>query len=171
MGLSKDQLAADEVEVRHLRKHVKALAVPALILVLVGIGIGVLLALLPSSWRPWSTWAVVLSALVILVIWVVIPWVNWFTTTYTFTDKRIITRRGVLVKTGHDLPLSRISNVAFRRGPIDQLLGCGTLVMTTAADRPVTLKDIPNVEEVNVMMTELLFGSPDPIKDPNLRDE
>ncbi len=72
------------------------------------------------------------------------------------------------MKSGHDLPLARINNVSYRRGPIDQILGCGTLVLTTAADEPVTLDDIPDVEQVHVVMTELLFGGEDPIRPPSL---
>ena len=44
-------------------------------------------------------------------------------------------------------------------------------MLTTAADEPVTLDDIPDVEKVHVMMTELLFGGEDPIRPPSLRDE
>jgi hypothetical protein len=38
------------------------------------------------------------------------------------------------------------------------MLGCGTLMLTTAAEQPVVLTDIPDVERVHVVMTELLFG-------------
>lgn len=171
MGLPEDQLGRDETQVLHLRTHVKALIGPAVALLLAAIVSGFLFALLPSAWQPWANWTVVALLLVALTIWVVLPFLKWFTTTYTFTDRRIITRRGIIVKTGHDLPLTRINNVSYRRGPIDQLLGCGTLVLTTAADQPVTLNDIPDVERVHVVMTELLFGGPDPIKQPNLKDE
>ena len=34
-----------------------------------------------------------------------------------------------------------------------------------------TLDDIPDVEKVHVVMTELLFGGEDPIRPPSLRDE
>lgn len=171
MGLPADQMGRDEVQVLHLRTHVKALAAPAMMLVLIAVLGGFGFGLLPEAWRGWGTWTLIVAILVALVIWVVVPFMNWYTTTYTFTNRRIITRRGILVKTGHDLPLARINNVSYRRGPIDQLLGCGTLVMTTAADEPVSLQDIPDVERVHVVMTELLFSGDDPIQLPHLRDE
>ena len=93
-----------------------------------------------------------------LAAWVVAPYLRWLTTTYTLTDRRIITRRGILHKSGHDLPLSRINNVAYERSLLDRMLGCGTLILTTAAEAPVALHDIPDVEGVHVLMTELLFG-------------
>ncbi|HOC13364.1 MAG TPA: PH domain-containing protein [Propionicimonas sp.] len=171
MGLPAEQLGRDEVQVLHLRTHVKALLVPAVVLVVTAVVSGFLFALLPADWQPAAGWIVALAMLVVLAIWVVAPFLSWFTTTYTFTNRRIITRSGILVKKGHDLPLARINNVSYRRGPIDQLLGCGTLVMTTAAEQPVTLNDIPDVERVHVVMTELLFGGEDPIRRPTLKDE
>lgn len=171
MGLPPDQLGRDEVEVLHLRTHVKALVVPALLLLVVAVVSGFAFALLPPGWQPWGSWVVLLLTLIGLALWVVVPFLKWLTTTYTFTNRRIITRRGIIVRTGHDLPLTRINNVAYRRGPIDQILGCGTLVLTTAAEAPVTLDDIPDVERVHVVMTELLFGGDEPAITPQVTDE
>ena len=134
MGLPAELLGRDEVQVLHLRTHVKALLVPAVVLVVTAVVGGFLFALLPADWQPAAGWIVALAMLVVLAIWVVAPFLSWFTTTYTFTNRRIITRSGILVKKGHDLPLARINNVSYRRGPIDQLLGCGTLVMTKPMD-------------------------------------
>jgi membrane protein YdbS with pleckstrin-like domain len=158
MGLDPKLLGADEVEVLHLRTHVKALIVPALLLVVIAVLTGFAFALLPDTWRPWGTWIVLVLVLLALGTWVVAPFLNWLTSTYTFTNRRVITRRGIITQTGHDLPLTRIVNVAYQRGVLDRMLGCGTLILTTAADQPVTLDDIPDVERVHVMMTELLFG-------------
>jgi len=171
MALDPQLLGKDEVVVLHLRTHAKALIVPALLLLVIAVVTGVAFALLPSSWQPAAGWVAAGLALIALVVWVLVPFLQWLTSTYTFTNRRIITRRGILFKSGHDLPLSRINNVSYQRGPIDQLLGCGTLVLTTAADQPVILNDIPDVERVHVVMTELLFGGEDPIKNPTVRDE
>ena len=75
------------------------------------------------------------------------------------TTRRIITRRGLITRTGHDLPLNRINDVTYERGLLDRILGCGTLVLSTAADDPLTLPDVPHVEQVHLQMTEVLFGS------------
>lgn len=171
MGLPPNLLGKDEIEVLHLRTHVKALIVPSLLLLLVAVASGFAFALLPASMNPWGAWVVLLLTAVALAVWVVVPFLRWLTTTYTFTNRRIITRRGIIVRSGHDLPLTRINNVAYRRGPIDQLLRCGTLVLTTAAEAPVTLDDIPEVERVHVVMTELLFGAREPAVEPKVTDE
>lgn len=158
MGLDPQLLGAGEVEVLHLRTHGKALIMPVVSLLLIAVASGLGYALPPASWQPVTNWIVTVLMLIALGTWVVAPFLRWISSTYTFTDRRIITRRGIITQTGHDLPLTRIVNVAYERGVLDRMLGCGTLILTTAADQPVTLEDIPDVERVHVMMTELLFG-------------
>lgn len=167
MGLPRRYLGADEVEVLHVRTHGKALFWPAVILLVTALAAGIGLALIPPRWPSWSQWVVVGLALLIVLVWVVVPFLRWLTTTYTITDRRIITRRGIITKSGHDLPLTRINNVAYERSLLDRMLGCGTLVLTTAAEEPVSLHDIPDVEHVHVVMTELLFEGdrPTPVEE------
>ncbi len=169
MGLPPELLGSGEKEVLHLRTHAKVLVLPAVVLVLVSIAAGMAFAL-PANFQPWLTWSIVAVCLLALVLWVLAPFLRWLTTTYTFTNRRIITRRGIINKSGHDLPLTRIVNVAYNRSLSDRIFGCGTLVLTTAADEPVTLEDIPDVERVHVMMTELLFGGDQPGSIPKAND-
>lgn len=171
MGLPAELLGHGEVEVLHLRTHAKALIPPALVLIFLVVLTASGLAILPPTVQPWAGWVLTLIAVVALLVWVIVPFLRWLTCTYTFTNRRIITRRGIINKSGHDLPLSRINNVAYRRSLVDRMFGCGTLELTTAADEPVVLDDIPDVERVHVMMTELLFSSTDPIQQPVLKDE
>lgn len=170
MGIDPQLLGQGEVEVLSLRTHAKALIGPALVLLLIAVVIGGSFALLPSQWAV-AAWIIVLVGVVAAVSWVVLPFLRWWTTTYTLTNRRIITRRGIITKSGHDLPLTRINNVAYRRSMTDRMFGCGSLELTTAADEPVVLEDIPDVERVHVVMTELLFSGDDPIRRPNLRDD
>ena len=157
VGLPAKLLGVDEVEVLHLRTHGKALVAPALVLLLLAVGSGIGLAAIPAAWQPWAGGVEFVLVVLVLGAWVVAPYLRWLTTTYTLTDRRIITRRGIINTTGHDLPLSRINNVAYERSLLDRVLGCGTLILTTAAEAPVALHDIPDVERVHVVMTELLF--------------
>ena len=68
------------------------------------------------------------------IVWFVLrPFLIWLTATYTITTRRLITRHGVITRRGHDIPLSRISDVAYEKDLIDRLLGCGTLVISDAS--------------------------------------
>lgn len=141
-----------------MRTHIKALIGPAVVVLLVAIGTGIAFAWVPASQLFWAGWVITGIAVVVLVIGALVPFLRWWTATYTFTTRRIITRHGIITKRGHDLPLSRIANVAYEQSLTDRMFGCGTLQLTTSAEEPVTLHDIPDVERVHVVMTELLFN-------------
>lgn len=162
MALSKDMLARDEQVVLHVRTHVKELVGAILFLILLSSLLGIGLAVLPEGWRPWGMWMLI-GLFAVLLVWLsVLPYLRWLTATYTVTNRRIITRKGILNKTGHDLPLRSINNVNYERSIIDRMLGCGTLVLETAAEKPLMLPDVPKVEQVHVVIADLIFdGEPD----------
>lgn len=157
MGIPKRLLGTDEQIIYHLRTHIKRILgwlLLGLLIIIAGV-VGALL--LPSDWRPIGSW-VIFGLVVILIIPVaIVPLLKWATTTYTITNRRIITRSGIFNKTGHDIPLSRISNVSYDRSLVDRIFRCGTLILETSADNPLLLDDIPQVEKVHVRITELLF--------------
>lgn len=159
MALPRKLLGEGEHVQIHLRTHAKALILPAILLILLGAAVGVGAAMIPSAYAPIGQLVVVVIALVLVVWWCLLPFLRWATTTYTVTNRRLITRTGVLTKTGRDLPLLRINDVSYERSLTDRMLGCGTLKIQTAADQGViVLDDVPDVEQVHVIMSELLFG-------------
>jgi membrane protein YdbS with pleckstrin-like domain len=156
VAISSKLLNPGEKVVIDTRTHVKALIAPVFFLVvLLAIGTYSEVSLDNRNLR-WAIWAV----LAVGVVWLVLkPLVIWATATYTFTDRRLITRSGVIVRRGHDMPLARISDIAYEFGPIDRLLGCGTLVISDASERgSVELHDIPRVERVHLQISDLLSG-------------
>jgi uncharacterized membrane protein YdbT with pleckstrin-like domain len=83
--------------------------------------------------------------------------VTWLTTTYTFTNRRFIKRSGFIAREGRTIPLNRISGVDFEIGVIDRIFGCGTLVVSDAStDGSVLLHDIPDVEKVQLQVSDEL---------------
>jgi uncharacterized membrane protein YdbT with pleckstrin-like domain len=91
----------------------------------------------------------VIGVLVVL-RWTVLPFLRWITTSYVITDRRIITRTGIIARTGRDMPISRVNDVTFSHsGLLERILRCGTLVVESAGERgQLTLRDVPHVEEV-----------------------
>ena len=158
MGLPAKLLGTGEQELLHLRSHGKTMIKPTIWLVVVAALFGAVFAMLPLGWRPVSGWAVTVLALVLAIPVYLLPLLRWRTTTYTLTNHRLITRSGIITKIGHDVPVSRISNVTYERSLTDRMFGCGSLVFTTSAEAPVVLNDIPKVEEVGVAISNLLFG-------------
>lgn len=136
------------------RSHVKALIIPGLG-VLVALAIALFLnGLVDNSVVRLVVWALFLA----VVVWFLVgPFLRWLTTTYTFTNRRFIKRSGFIAKEGRTIPLNRISGVDFEIGVIDRIFGCGTLVVSDAStDGSVELHDIPDVEKVQLMVSDEL---------------
>ncbi len=154
MAISKNLLNEGESLVVDTRTHPKALLLPLLALV-VFLAIGTFVQTQVDQREvDWVVWGLV----VIGIIWFVLrPFLIWLTASYTITTRRLITRHGVITRRGHDIPLTRISDVAYEKDLIDRLLGCGTLVISDASTHgQVALPDIPRVEDVQRKLNDLL---------------
>jgi len=156
MGISARLLGEGEYVVASTRTHVKALLRPAfLLIVLCGAG-AFAMGLVPQD-PPLLKWLIGALVAVGVARWVVWPFLNWLSASYTLTNHRVITREGVLTRYGHDIPLRRVNDVSYEHGLLDRVLGCGTLVIAAASERgEVVLPDVPAVESLHVTMTELL---------------
>jgi len=144
------------------RTHAKALIGPFLVLLVVVFVTAFLGAQVDrnidnDSARTTLGIVVGLIAAVLVVWWVLRPFVSWWTTTYTFTNRRFIERSGFIAKEGRTIPLNRISGVDFEMGYIDRIFGCGTLVVSDASEQGrVPLRDIPQVEQAQKVVAEEL---------------
>ena len=138
-----------------MRPHWRGLILPVLWLILtVFVGVWLYNSLGSWSWaadgiietigRP----ATILVALFIIIVWVVRPFLFWVTTQYVFTNRRIITRAGVVAKKGRDMPLSKVNNVSFEVGVLGRVLNYGRLEITSASDENLVIDDVPNVEVI-----------------------
>lgn len=158
MAISPKLLNEGESVVVSTRTHPKALLLPVLALVvLLAIGVAVQVWVGANA-LSWVVWALVLIG---VLWWFVRPLLVWLAASYTVTTRRLITRRGVLTRHGHDIPLSRISDVAYEMDLIDRMLGCGTLRVSDAStDGEVVLPDIPHVEDVQRTINDLLHNDP-----------
>lgn len=158
MALSRKLLSQDEVVVRHMHTHVKSLlpAIAVEILLLVAASIGSYFV--PADARTWALAAIWIAVAILSIPALIIPWIKWSSTTFTITTKRVITRTGIIKRTGHDLPLTRISDIQMEKDLQDRFFGCGTLALQTSADDPLLLHDVPKVEMVQVEISNLLFN-------------
>lgn len=136
------------------RTHPKALIGPAAILVVLVAAVVALSTMTDST----VAGAVAGAVAALVAVWFVLrPFVAWLTTTYTFTNRRFIKRSGFISKEGRTIPLNRISGVDFEIGVVDRIFGCGTLVVSDAStDGRVELSDIPDVEKVQLQVSQEL---------------
>ena len=150
-GIPRKLLGEGEEVVMAMRPHVKELLVPAIVLLVVSPLATYLASVLPDGdAQPWLRLAVAVVALLVLLRFTVWPFLKWITTSYVVTDRRLITRVGVIARQGRDMPLSRINDVTFAHtNLLERMLGCGTLVVESAGERgQLVLRDVPHVEEV-----------------------
>ena len=152
MGFPTHLLADDEQLVLVLRRHIKVIAWPILLLVLIAALVGV--SFLPGE--PIVTLIAAAVGLLVALRWVLWPILVWWNEIYVLTTKRLILRSGVFNRSGHDMPLSRLNEVSFEHSLIERILGCGTLKVENASDGgPLVLTDIPKVELVQRSLYEL----------------
>lgn len=163
MGYPDDALAADEELLLHRHPHWKMLVLPAITVVLATAVAGFAAGLADD--RLAGT-ARTVTLLVVLVAWLAIvgwrclgPLVIWKSTHFIVTDRRVLVRQGVLTHSGIDIPMGRISNVQFRHGLVDRMMGTGTLVIASAADDPLEFDDIPDVQRVHSLLYHQVFDA------------
>jgi uncharacterized membrane protein YdbT with pleckstrin-like domain len=153
-----DSLAGGEQFVLLVRPHWKTLIGPVLIAVLVLVIALIAEAAIPAGKSAAAArLAVAVIALLALMLWLIAPVLRWRTTTYELTTRRLRTRFGLLTRRGRDIPLARINDVSFEKGILDRLLGAGRLVVESAGEHgQIVLRDIPNVEQVQATLYQLV---------------
>lgn len=157
MGFPAKLLGDGEVVVLHVRTHGKALVLPAVVLV-VSAGLG------GAGWGAvrngdfaWARWVVLALVLLAVLLWSALPFLRWWGTTYTVTSERLITRTGLVNRTGRDIPLARVNDVAFQQSLWDRVLGCGSLIVSAASEQgSETLHDVPRVAGTQTTLSELV---------------
>lgn len=154
MAFPSNLLNPGEHVVVSTRTHVKALVLPGLVVLAALVLALFLTGLVDDGVVRIGVWVLFLA---VLVWFLVGPFLRWATTTYTFTNRRFIKRSGFISKEGRTIPLNRISGVDFEIGVIDRVFGCGTLVVSDAStDGSVELSDIPDVEKVQLQVSDEL---------------
>jgi len=148
-------LGDGETLVHEFRPHGQALLWPALALIATAFTTSYLLTELSSSGpvpdavRPAARVVVLAGAGAALLFGTLIPVARWLSIRYLITDRRLITRWGLLTREGRDLPLARLTDVRFTAGPLQRFLGTGTMFVETMGESgPLVMRCVPDVETV-----------------------
>ena len=161
--VNKSTLSEGEYIVLNLRTHVKALFLAALVFFIVlGGGAFAATKIPDGSTQQWGRLGILVVSVVVIFAWSLLPFMRWATTRYVVTNRRLITRSGIITRIGRDIPLYRINDVAYEKGLLDRMLGCGTIVISDATEKAgVILHDVPHIERVQVQLHDLLFAADD----------
>lgn len=104
----------------------------------------------PSQWQ--NLWWFVASVLLVPIPWAFWRWLQTRNTTYTLTDQRLKTTRGVFTRTTEDLELYRVRDSRFEQDLAERMLGLGQVVLFTTDEtspeiRMTFIKDAEAVRE------------------------
>jgi len=164
VGYPDNVLAADEHVVLHRHPHWKRLIGPVLIaqlaVALASFGAAIVSQ---ADWRDTATNVslgfIVAIALIVVGRFTLWPVLNWRSTHFVITDRRVMFRHGLLTRTGIDIPLARINSVEFRHGLLDRMMRTGTLIVESASQDPLEFNDIPRVELVHSLLYHEVFDT------------
>ena len=164
MGYPENVLAQDEHVVLHRHPHWKRLIGPALVLIVATAAAAFIAGYVNTlNWESTAknvVFLVIAAIWLILIVWLSIwPFLNWWTTHFVITDRRVMFRHGLLTRAGIDIPLARINSVEFRHGVFDRMLRTGTLIIESASQDPLEFHDIPRVEHVHSLLYHEVFDT------------
>jgi uncharacterized membrane protein YdbT with pleckstrin-like domain len=143
---------AGEAQVLVFHPHWKPLLYPVLAVVIAAE------VLIPSSkGTSAERWAVAVAVISLLMLWLLYSVLSWRITTYELTTRHLRIRTGTIARTERDIPLSLITDVSFRKGLLDRLLGCGTLVVTSEGEHgKLVLYELPHVERTQATLSRMV---------------
>jgi uncharacterized membrane protein YdbT with pleckstrin-like domain len=152
MAYSEKLLSEGERVIREFRPHWRLLFIPALWL----IG-GIAAIVLVNTTIPINNGTVELAlslAVVLALIPLVVgPLIKWWFTSYVLTNERLITRSGVIARSGVEIPLENIANVLFSQNVVERLLGAGDLLIESAGESGQSpFNDIPKPDEFQALL-------------------
>lgn len=152
MAFPESILTEDETIIRQFRPHWRMLAIPFLWFIGAIVAIVLVYEVLPPAdgTADLITTGLIVLAMALLVVNPVLKW--WFTL-YVLTTERLVTRSGIIARSGIEIPLENINNVLFNQNIVERMLQSGDLLIESAGESGQSrFSDIPNPEEFQALL-------------------
>lgn len=143
--------ATPELRVARLHSHARRLLWSALVFIAVAGAVGYFTGNVPEPFEEWMLWA---AAGFVVLVAVVLPYLTWLAHTYTITTRRVVEQRGLIGRHRREISHARGYTIAERRGPIQRLVGAGTLTLSNGVDAPLRMANIPAVRLVHEVLAD-----------------
>lgn len=151
MAISDRYLSDNETVVKAFRPHWKVLLKPLILFDLI-LAVGIIVAVTASV----AAWIPIVVAIVVGLIAVAKPLLDWFFTSYVITSERLIVRSGIFSRSGKEIPLEVINDVAFDQTVGERVFRSGDLLVESAGEFGQSrYSDIPHPEDVQALIYEL----------------
>ncbi len=135
MAFPRKLLNDGEELVLDLRPHWVYLARPAAALVAAIVVGAVVLAIGPEGDAGTALNVAAGVLVVVALVWFGVRYAGWASTNLVLTSDRLISRGGVLSKSGIEIPLERINTVFFNQSLFERMFGSGDLVLESAGEQ------------------------------------
>lgn len=140
-----------ELSVARFRSHARRLGWSAAVLVVVAGAAGYFYGNLPE---PLENWMLFAAAALVVFLLVLLPFLSWWSRTYTITTRRVIERSGILSARRRELTHVRGYSIEIKRGPVQRMWRTGTLTLSNGVDEPMRLANIPSVDLVHECLVD-----------------
>jgi uncharacterized membrane protein YdbT with pleckstrin-like domain len=142
---------ANELLVAKFRGHARRLSWSAIVLIAVAGACGYLYGNLPA---PFENWMLLTAAALVVLFAVLLPYLTWWSRTYTITTRRVLARSGVFSRRRRELLHARGYSIEMRSGILQRMWGAGTLTLWNGVDDPLRLVDVPSVHLVHEALVD-----------------
>ncbi len=145
-------LTEGEEIIREFRPHWRLLLIPVLWLIAGIVAIVLVVTVIPID--NGTIELVIAAAVVALLIPLAFaPFVRWWFTIYVLTSERLITRSGVIARSGIEIPLESIANVLFHQNVVERILRSGDLLIESAGESGQSrFNDVPQPDEFQSLL-------------------
>lgn len=153
MAFPRKLLNDGEELILDLRPHWVALA-PSTLALVAAIVISFVVVLLGPEGGFGTALSILALALLLVTLGVfLVRLLGWSSTNFVLTSDRVVTRRGVLTKSGIEIPLDRINTVFFDQRLIERMVGAGDLGIESAGERGT--ETFENIRKPAVVQREI----------------
>ncbi len=133
--MPEERLHHDEQVVLNLRPHWRLFVAP--VLVLIGaITLGIVALVLEA---PQAVNVLVGLLIIVALLWFGVRFLRWSTTNFVLTTDRLISRHGILSRSGIEIPLERINTVFFEQTILERMMRSGDLRIESAGEMGTSL--------------------------------
>lgn len=92
----------------------------------------------------WADW-LILAVLAAAVVWLIGRYLRWATTRLIVTTSRIIERRGIVSRSGREIPLTALTDVGYHQSIFERMIGAGDVILESAGrDSQEVFPDLPH---------------------------
>ena len=112
--------------------------------------------------KQFGVGGMLLIVLLVVVGWSAVQIGEWLVRQFVLTSKRIVVIEGIISTTVRSMPVSRLTDMAYRRSGVGRALGYGLFDVESAGqDQALKIMNfVPRPEYTNLQISHLLFASP-----------